>query len=275
MDKIYISVEGIKIAYLEYNNKQDSKTVFFIHGNSVSSRTWRKQLNDPLFSHYRLVSIDLPAHGDSGIAQDSGSTYSLPQLASIMVKTVLQLTNDQPYVIAGISLSTNVVAEMLAYNIYPQGLILAGPSVVGALAPIANILKLDTSVNVVFTDEFDLDEVKKYAAETSLSTDEKDLRIFLEDFQLVKMPFRSTLANSIAAKQYNDEITLLQDRNIPLLVVFGKDEKVVENSYLDKVPLPLWSGKIYKIPDASHLVHIDQPMAFNLLMKEFLESIFK
>src|SRR5579863_2300090 len=115
MDKKFISIEGIRIAYLEQNSRPENKTIFFIHGNSVSSRTWRKQLVDPLFSDHRLIAIDLPAHGDSGTAADPAHTYSLPMLANLMAKAVRLLANNQPFILAGVSLSTNIVAEMLAF----------------------------------------------------------------------------------------------------------------------------------------------------------------
>jgi len=275
MDKKFILVEGIRIAYLEENDHPGHNTIFFVHGNSVSSRTWRKQFADPSFRDYRLVSIDLPSHGDSGAAANPYQACTLPQLGLIMAKTLQLLTNGHPYMLAGVSLSTNIAAEMLAFDIDPKGLVLAGPSIIGTGIPVENIIKPGTHVNVVFTDEPDLGDVKSYAGETSLSGEEDDLRVFMEDFQAVQSPFRSALAQSIGNKDYGDEIALLRQKSIPLLVVFGKDEKVIENSYLDEVLLPLWGEQIFKIPGASHLVHIDQPEAFNKLVKDFAEDCFR
>jgi pimeloyl-ACP methyl ester carboxylesterase len=274
MNKKVITLKEIQIAYLEQNNRSN-KTIFFIHGNSVSSRTWRKQLTDPSFRNYRLIAIDLPAHGDSDFFADPNYGYSLPKLAELMAFVLLQLANNLPYIIAGISLGTNIVTEMLCFGVQPKGLILAGPSVIGKNIPVENIIKPGTHVNVVFTDVADENDVRSYAGETSLSKDEEDVQLFLEDYRAVKKPFRSSLARSIANKIYNDEILLLQQRNIPILIVFGEDEKVVENNYLNNVNLPLWKNKIFKISGASHLVHIDQPEAFNKLVKDFAEESFK
>ncbi len=275
MQTKFITVEGIRIAYLEQNDHPEHKTIFFVHGNSVSSRTWRKQLADTAFSKYRLVSIDLPAHGHSGVAADPYRAYTLPQLGRILAKVLLQLNNGYPYILAGVSLSTNIAAEMLAFEIDPKGVVLAGPSIIGAGILVENIIKPGTHVNVVFTDEPDTDDVKRYAGETSLSEDEDDLQVFIEDFQIVQVPFRSALAQSIGNNDYSDEIALLRKKNIPLLVVFGEDEKVIENKYLDAVPLPLWGERIFQIAGASHLVHIDQPDAFNKLLGEFTEACFR
>jgi pimeloyl-ACP methyl ester carboxylesterase len=128
---------------------------------------------------------------------------------------------------------------------------------------------------VVFTDDPDLRDVDSYGKETSLSNDQEDLQLFLKDFKAVKKPFRSALAQSIGIKDYSDEILLLKTNNIPLLVVFGADEKVIDCNYLDNAALPLWRNQIFKIPGASHLVQIDQPEAFNKLMKELITECFK
>jgi pimeloyl-ACP methyl ester carboxylesterase len=232
-------------------------------------------VNDPVFQDYRLVSLDLPAHGNSGFFSEENQAYSLPGLGGIMANAVRQLANNQPYIIAGVSLGTNIVAEMLAFNLAPAGLVLAGPCIAGEICPVEKIIKPGTHVGVVFTDDPDMQDVAQYARETSLSNEADDLQSFLEDFRLVKKPFRSGLAKSIAEKKYSDEIFILQEKNIPLLIVFGEDEKIVETGYLDDVALPLWQHTIFKIPGASHLVQVDQPKVFNELMKRFVMECFR
>ncbi|WP_158638439.1 alpha/beta fold hydrolase [Panacibacter ginsenosidivorans] len=272
MDIQYLNLENSKIAYIE-NNKEAAQTIFFIHGNSVSKRSWRKQYNSDILSAYRMVAIDLPAHGDSD-AFDT-KNYTLPGLAKLMCEAVKQLSDNKPYILAGISLSTNIIAEMLAYDVAPKGLVLAGPCIVGKDFTIEKFVKPNTHVGVVFTDEPAEVDVHNYGRETCLSKDEDDINIFMEDFKAVKNPFRSSLAQSITTAVYNDEIALLQQHNIPSLIIFGKDEIVIDPDYLDTAVLPGWNDKIYKIEGASHLVNIDQPEAFNKLLEEFATDIFK
>ena len=272
MQTSFIKLENIKLAYYEINSEAQ-QTLFFIHGNSVSKRNWRKQYNSKVLGGYRMIAIDLPAHGDSeplGLPE-----YSLPLLAKIMCEAVQQLADDKPYILAGISLSTNIVAEMLSYDVQPRGLVLAAPCVLGKGHPIEKLAKPYTHVSVVFTDEPDEHDVYSYCSETSLSTEAADIAIFMEDFKAVKKPFRSALAHSIASSHYSDEIALLKEKNTPLLLVFGKEELVVYTDYLDDAMLPLWNNTIYKMEGASHLVNIDQPVAFNELLSEFAQAVFK
>jgi pimeloyl-ACP methyl ester carboxylesterase len=267
-----ITLRNIQLAYYEINSEAE-QTIFFIHGNSISKRSWRKQYNSETLANYRMVAIDLPAHGDSDALQEP--EYSLPALAKIMCEVVQQLADNKPYLLAGISLSTNIVAEMLSYNVQPKGLVLAAPCMLGKDYTIEKLAKPNTHVSVVFTDEPDENDVYRYCKETSLSKDGEDITIFMEDFKAVKNPFRSLLAQSIASSDYSDEIAILKEKNIPSLLVFGKEEMVVYTDYLDNAMLPLWNNTIYKMEGAGHLVNIDQPVAFNELLSEFAQAVFK
>lgn len=268
----FIEVEDFKLAYDE-RNENATNTIFFIPGNSVSKSCWRKQYKSDELSANRMIAFDLPAHGDSD-ALDT-KNYTLPRMAEIIFKCISRLIDGKPFIIAGVSLGTNIIAEMLALDIHPKGLVLAGPCVFGKDYNVAQFAKPNTHVGVVFDDNPKEEDVLEYANETSASSKDEDLKLFLEDFKKVKIPFRSTLGKSIVEENFNDEIKLMQKRNIPLLVIFGKDERVIDCNYLDNAELPLWNKTLYKIEGASHLVNIDQSLKFNKLFKEFATDIFK
>lgn len=272
MDKKYIDVEGIKLFYLE-KNEAAKTTIFFLHGNSGSSNAWRKQWIDPLFSNYRLIAFDLPSHGKSDVAKETDCT--LPGLARLLSSAVKQLSRNEPFILTGVSLATNIIAEMLAYDVKPAGIVLAGPCIAGGEFTLEKMVKPGTHVSVVFQDDAPAEEIDAYATETSLSDAEDDLDFFRQDYATVAKPFRSLLAQSIFNNQMNNQIELLQKNEIPILMIFGKDEKVVDPDYLDRAPLQLWQNKIFKITGASHLVNIDQPDSFNNLLRKFVEDVFK
>jgi pimeloyl-ACP methyl ester carboxylesterase len=272
MEVQFVDVDNCKIAYIE-KNKEPANTIFFIPGNSVSKSCWRKQYDSPELSASRMIAFDFPAHGDSDATDEKN--YTLPRLAAIMYKAVNQLSNGKPYILAGISLGTNIVSEMLAFETLPAGLILAGPCVFGENYTVDKMAIPNTHVGVVFTDEPDEKDVIAYAHETFLSRGNEDFENFINDFKKVKPPFRSALGKSIFDGNYSDEVALLKEKNIRALIVFGKDEQVIDCNYLEDASLPLWNKTIYKIDGASHLVNIDQPQEFNQLIKSYSEDIFK
>jgi pimeloyl-ACP methyl ester carboxylesterase len=268
----FISVDNCKIAYVE-KNANAPQTIFFIPGNSVSKRIWRKQLDSVELSSYRMIAIDFPASGDSDVMEQR--FYTFAALAEISSKVIAGLSDNKPYIIAGVSLGTNIIAEMLAFDVNPRGLILAGPCIFGEHYKVEQIVKPGTHVGIVFTDHPDDDDIVSYAHETSLSKHAEDVDNFLEDFKSVKAPFRSALSRAIYEGNFNDEVALIKEKNIPSLVIFGKDELIVNHDYLDTAELPLWNQTVYKIEGASHLVNIDQPIKFNKVVNEFAEFVFK
>ncbi|MGN6618259.1 MAG: alpha/beta fold hydrolase [Ilyomonas sp.] len=267
-----LSVCDVTIAYTE-KIADASKTIFFLHGNSQSSNAWRKQLNSSAFSDWRLVAFDLPAHGSSCFP---GKQYcSVPKLAQLLSEAVKKLTDNKPYILASVSLATNIVVEMLAFDLYPAGIILAGPCIIGDNITLDEMMQPDTHVHVVFRDDAEEQDIKLYALETSASRSEEDIETFLKDYHSVQKGFRSLLGGSIQQGQFNDEINLLRKTNTPLLIIFGEDEKVIDPGYLDEIEIPLWQNQIFKIEGASHLVNIDEPEKFNVLAAKYAEEMFK
>lgn len=273
MTKASITVKGIQLSYLLQNDAAEN-TIFFIHGNSISADSWKKQLNSELLSRYRLIALDLPAHGDSDASLHPEEDYSLPGLAAYVAEVVKELAPKQPYILTGLSLGANLAAEALAFGVQPVGLALAGPSIIAPEIPIERIVKSGSNVYVVFTEQASEAEVSTYASQGLLSNNPQDKADFIRDYFGVKLPFRSVLNQSISENRYSDEIDLIRQSGIKTLVAMGADEQVVYPDYLDEVPLDLWGGEVHKIAGASHLVPIDQPEAFNELLAAYAADVF-
>ena len=272
METSSLQINDLQIAcYI--TNPAKEKTIFFIHGNSSSSATWRKQVSSLLLADYRLIAIDLPNHGESSALAADGD-FSLPGLAKIMSAAVSQLSDGKAYIICSISLGTNIVAEITVGETEPAGYFLAGPCMVGDGFGMDKMMLPDIDPSAIFTDNASENDVIKYATATSLSTDITDLNYFLKDYHTVQGSFRSSLYATIAAGNYNDQIKLIQLRNCPVCIVFGKDEKLVNVDYLNDAPINLWNKTIYRIPGASHLVNIDAPDAFNKILAAFAKDRF-
>ncbi len=90
MLKHQLTIKGIRIACIE-QNPDCKNTIFFIHGNSLSSASWMKQFNNEILSKYRLIAFDLPAHGDSAASPEPDNHYTFSGMASIATLLVEQL----------------------------------------------------------------------------------------------------------------------------------------------------------------------------------------
>ncbi len=265
-----LGVNNLQIAYC-ITNAQQENTIFFIHGNSSSSNAWRKQITSPLLADYRMITIDLPNHGKSS-ALDAGGDFSLPALAKIVAAAIDKLSNDQPYIICSVSLATNIVAEMSVNENEPKGLLFAGSCIVGEGYEMDKMMLPGIDPTAIFSDNAAEEGVIKYATTTSISTDTADLDYFLKDYRAVQGNFRSSLYATIAAGNYRNQVQLIQKRNCPVCIVFGKEESIVNTDYLNEAPFNFWNQTIYKIEGAGHLVNIDASEAFNEILAAFAKE---
>lgn len=268
-----ITLQGISLAYLE-QNPQAKQTIFFMHGNSGSSGYWAKQFNDPAFSTYRLIAIDFPGHGKSASLENIAD-YNCIFFGRLMVEFMQTLNCDSRVILVGYSLGSNVAAEMLASAIRPSGIVFVGASVLGAGIPATSMLYGMGASNILFLDQCEAGVVDQFFNTLSSSREENDMLTIRADYYAVAKNFRSQFfQNSIGGKM-SDEILLLNKLNVPLLVVFGNEEKIVNKDYLDNSGLSLWNETIYKIHGAGHSASFDNPILFNQLLDQYVKDIFK
>jgi pimeloyl-ACP methyl ester carboxylesterase len=267
-----LTAKSIRISYIE-QNPESLKTIFFIHGNSTSSATWKKQFSSALLIGYRLVAIDLPAHGSSESSSEPEKDYTLAGLASILTEVIQELEMG-PYILCGSSLGTNILAEMIPFGIDPSGILFAGPCLMGENLAMDKIAIPGADISALLKDESHMEAVINYGKLICCSSDPEDLETFKTDFYKVQAPFRSLFIGSIFSGNLGDEIKQVNSISCPLAWVFGADEKVVDPNYLDEVDVPKWREKVFKIPGGGHLVNVDQPEAFNKILAEFVRDCF-
>lgn len=269
-----IIIEGITLAYIELNPNQPN-TLFFIHGNSSSCKTWENILYNDLLSGYRLIAFDLPGHGESSASPNPDNHYGISDLGRILGKATESLINNENYILIGCSLGTNIVSETLLY-INPKGIVLESPCIIGENLDFSKISFPDVDTSVLFIEDPAIDQVKKYYSYSILNKKEEVIDSLVEDFLKVKPPFRSAmLQQSTSGGKISDEIKLLKEYQNPLLLITGKEDKVINPDYLDSVDLNKWKNSIFKIPGAGHPVHLDEPEIASKLIYEYSTEILK
>ncbi|HUA17678.1 MAG TPA: alpha/beta hydrolase [Bryobacteraceae bacterium] len=106
------SVDGIKI-HSTITGK-GPRTVILVHGWTCDETTWDQQV-PALSQHYRVVTLDLPGHGQSGSPKDG--TLSMDLFARA-VETVRREAKAGRVVLVGHSMGTPVVMEY--ERLFPQ-----------------------------------------------------------------------------------------------------------------------------------------------------------
>jgi len=273
MQRRFTTVDGISLAYIE-KNPQAHKTIFFIHGNSGSSRTWNKQLESPLFSSFRLVAFDLPAHGFSSPSSNPDNDYAPITLGKIMAEAVSSLSGDGSYILIGFSFGTNIIGEMLLHDLKPAGIILVSSCVISSVSDLQKVFLPNPIAGMFFNDFISSDDLNTLALDCFFLRNSAEQDIFKSDFENTKTPFRSTLMKKAGEGAVSNEIELLKKMGLSILIIFGSEDKIVNVDYLDTVQLKTWETEIYKLPMAGHFVHLDRSELCNRLISDYAGEIF-
>ncbi len=271
----FIVVKGVEIAYFE-KNPDMGNTIFFIHGNSLSSSVWSGQFEADCLSDFRLISFDLPAHGKSGSFSGTALDYDIISVASIMAEAIVQLADTGKFMIIGLSLGTNIIAEMLAHGIFPAGICLIGSCLLGGNYSMEKVFQPDAYMRPAFTVKATEQELLRYWNNVvNTSSDFSVYQTFAQDYYAVKDDFRSRMFATVAEGKLNDQINLLEESGIPAMVIFGSEELVCNKNYLDSSSIKLWNNYVIKVSGAGHFVPFDKPEELSILIKDFANDQFR
>lgn len=268
-----LTIDGLSVSYLEAN-PDGQKTIFFVHGNSCTARMWEKQLTAAALENYRLIALDLPGHGQSD-KFPAEKPYSLPAVGEVIGKAIVELGGEKEYIIVGFSIGTNIVAETLAYDVVPAGLVFAGSCLLGGEIAFSDVAHPNFDATVIFTDHPPKEAIDQYWINALPRSDADEIKLFREDYDKTDPPFRSSVLQTALSGIIANEIELVQQYDRPTFFIFGREEASVNNNYLDNIALPFWRGTTTKVPDAGHFVTIEQPETFNRLLVAYANEAFK
>ena len=269
----FVRVNDLDIAVRSYNASSPD-AIILIHFNSGSSAGWQQQISSPLLNNYHLITIDLPGHGDSSKSTAPETDYTLAAIADAIAKVISSL-KLKSFIMAGISLGTNIIGESVPYLSGCKGYLLAAPSIIGANMGPGDILKPYPYGDVLFSANPPADRLEQYLKGLTYNYNEQRLHYLKEQFRKTDPLFRVNMGKAISEGRWADEIGNLKASGKPVAVIFGQDEQLCYTDYLDNAGLELWGNKVWVIPHAGHLVNFDEPEVFNELLAGFAADVFK
>jgi 3-oxoadipate enol-lactonase len=254
---------------MEYEEKGSGIPLIFIHGYPLNKTLWEAQLQ-ALSTTARVIAPDLRGHGGSEPVQ---GTYTMRSMAKDIKELIENLNIEQPVVLCGLSMGGYICFEYIRnYPNMVKGMILAATRATadsievkvnreeavaialekGSLA-IANMMLPKMLAPATYTQKPALVErVRNIMVNTSTQAIVGDLRGMLNR---------------------EDSTSLLKEINIPVLIMHGAEDQLIPISEVDLMKKRIKNAKLEILPQAGHLLNIEQPDLFNQAVRNFIQAL--
>lgn len=273
LKKKTVKLSTCTASYLEKPANGASLTILMIHGNSLAKETFLRQLESDKFDQYRMIAVDLPGHGDTKADNESDrSLFSIKGLTKFVSEFANKVI-DEEIVMAGHSLGGHICAQSASEIENVKGFFFMGTPPLTTSEMPAPPFNDHPAMGLLFKDELSREDLKVLAK--SMHNDSPDAaKRIREAFIKTDSKLRSTLGQSVATGDYKDELHELRTIGIPVALVKGYKDELVNTEYVKKIAeLTGWQKKLLLIPEAGHCVQLEAPEAVNTLLAEYISFI--
>ena len=250
-------------------SRQGGMPVLLIHGNSSCRGVFRHQMQGPLAERYRLIAFDLPGHGSSSDAPDPMRSYTRSGLADAAVELLGKLGISEAAVL-GWSLGGHVGIDMISRFPGLRGLMIIGSPPV-AHGNFAAGFKGSPQTGVASREELSDAEIAGFLEAIFGASAEPFLH---ECMARTDGRFRKRLFEAARAGEGADQRLAVESSAVPLAVVNGGADRIVNLDYFDEVAYGnLWEGRCHRLAGLGHAPFWEGPNAFNPLLERFLSDV--
>lgn len=253
----------LSIHYID-ENPQGNRNVLLLHGLGATSQSWLLQIPALVSCGFRVIAPDLRGFGDS---TNPGNMYRIEDMSADMA-SLLEGLGIQKTCVVGISMGGTVALSLLC--VYAQSIEKAI-----LVNTFARLLPEKPSEFAYYALRFILlytvglrAQARAVAHHIFPKPDQERYRQLLIEEILKADPagYRSAF---IALARFNTTAAL-SSVTVPTLVVTAAEDTTVPLRVQDSLAKGIPGARHTIIPNAGHAVIVDQPVAFNQLMLDFL-----
>ena len=250
---------------------EGSKYIVFLHGNSLSSEAFKYQFQDVQLNKYKLLAIDFPGHGKSGWSENKEKDYSLFGFRDAVVE-IIQDLKIEDFIFAGHSLGGHVAIECLPQCKKCKGIMVWGTPPVTLPLDTSQLFLPNPDMDLLFKLDLSEEELAKLG---KIILNDKKKDFIKEIIKQADPQFRSWFPQSLANGKLSDEVAILKSSGIPIAILHGKDDPLVNLDYLVQLDLPnIWKKKILLFENSEHSIQLDNSDEFNQILIKFADHTF-
>jgi pimeloyl-ACP methyl ester carboxylesterase len=255
--------------FLTYDISGVGTPILFIHGYPLSRRIWDTQIKG-LGKFATVITIDLRGHGDSYPFE---GPYTMDRLAEDCYGLLTSLNVKFPVVICGLSMGGYITFAL--YRKHPElfkGMILTSTRA-GADSPEGKANR-DASIKNAFEHgaSFIADGMLAKILSPVTLTSKPGVVKEIQEI-MVKTSVQGIVGASQGMKVRPDSTPLLPEIQCPVLIIHGADDQLIPISEAQKMNQLIPNSRLVIIPDAGHLLNMEQPEKYNKAVREFIQRL--
>jgi pimeloyl-ACP methyl ester carboxylesterase len=255
------TLDGMKIH--STSTGRGSKTIVLVHGWTCDDTSWTAQV--PVLSkQYRVITLDLPGHGQSGSPKDG--KFSMDLFARAVEAVRVEQRADR-VVLVGHSMGTPVIRQYA--RLYPQhvaalvivdGVVIPPAQSARAAAPPLDLQQLVTPEGLKMREGM----IKgMFTPKTPADVQDRVLKMMLAAPPATAV---GAMAATFDTATWTDDVMTM-----PVYGIYAEKSALLGNpAYLKKVFPKI---EYVEMPGTGHFVMMEQPEEFNRLLTGFLEKI--
>lgn len=258
-------------------NGGSGQPLVFVHGGWMNGDAWTNQI-EQFADEYRVITLDLRGHGRTG-ATDA-RRYSVELFADDLEDLLDHLDAEDP-ILCGLSLGNMVTQEYLArHPDRPAAAVLGGPvrslrpfglptGLESVLSPVTGIQTALAMFGSRATYRSLLRSIRATTGQAWISVD-PETRARAVDLagEVSRTEFRK-----IFRALYRYDPPDLTDVSTPVLAIYGEGEADLIKQDGRRLVESIDSATLESVPEAAHLVNIDNPGGFNERVADFLTDV--
>lgn len=260
-------------APLHYRDQGDGPPCLLIHGYPLNNRLWQPQFS-ALSSVARLIAPDLRGHGETPpISPPNTNAYSMELLAEDCVRLLDYLQISHPVIVGGLSMGGYI--SLALYRMHPErvaGLILAATRASGD-TPQGRINR-DKAVETAR--QGGAPAIAQSMLQRMLAPQTYKARPDLIDEVMEIMLATSVegiIGDLLGMRDRPESTDLLPHISVPTLIVHGMEDQLISLDEVRTMQASLPKSTLVVIPNAGHLVNLEQPDEFNQAVRNFIGQV--
>jgi 3-oxoadipate enol-lactonase len=271
-----IKLRGIELAYDEVGQ---GRAILFLHGYPFNRSMWREQIGFLSAHGYRCVAPDLRGLGESALpssASEDAWKSVPPTTMEDMARDVGLLMDELKIrngVICGLSMGSYVALEFTRlFNERVIALILAGARAPAADEAEKQARDLQARRALAEGMNYAVESISTNLLAQNTLVNKADVVARVREMILGTDPVSAAAAQRGMAVR-RDYSANLHNLHVPTLIIAGREDGVRKPEDAELLHREISNSRLEVIPDAGHLMNMEQPEIFNRTLLDFLKLI--